>query len=184
MMTCWRVPTLRLSRRCRNRLLVRHEAMPALLLHLGRDGCREIVGDARRDRLVAEAADAIELRLVEPVEQQLEILVGLAGKADDEGRADGEIGTDLAPALDALQRLLLRRRPLHALEHVGAGVLERDVEIGQHLALGHQRDDLVHMRIGIDVMQPHPGAELAERARQIEEAGRAPRGPSSRSPRI
>ena len=69
------------------------------------------------------------------------------------------------------ERLLLRRRPLHAFEHVGAGVLERDVEIGQHLALGHQRDHVVDMRVGIDVMQPHPGAEFAERPRQIEEAG-------------
>ena len=37
------------------------------------------------------------------------------------------------------------------------------------MPLGHQRDDLVDMRIGIDVVQPHPDAEFAERARQIDE---------------
>ncbi len=70
---------------------------------------------------------------------------------------------------DALQRLLLRGRAAHAPEHVGLRVLERDVEIGQHLALGHQRDDLVDVRVGIDVVQPHPDAELAERARPDRE---------------
>ena len=41
-------------------------------------------------------------------------------------------------------------------------------------ALGHQRQHLIDMRIGIDVMQPHPGAERAERLRR---SGSAPRGP-------
>ena len=68
-----------------------------------------------------------------------------------------------------VERLFLRRRPLHALQHVGGGVLERDVEIGQHVAVRHQRDDVVDMRVGIDVVQPHPGAERAELAREIEE---------------
>ena len=49
-------------------------------------------------------------------------------------------------------------------------MLERDVEIGQHLALCHQRQHVVDMRIGIDVVQPHPGAERAERLGKIEEA--------------
>ena len=78
-------------------------------------------------------------------------------------------GTDLAPLGDALQRLFLRGRTLHALEHVGRGVLERDVEIGQHLALGHQRNDVVDVRVGVDVMQPHPDAEFAQRLRQVDE---------------
>ena len=71
--------------------------------------------------------------------------------------------------MDALKRLLLRRRAFHALEHVRARMLERHVEVGQHLALRHQRDDLVHMRVGIDVVQPHPDAQLTQRARQIAE---------------
>ena len=42
-------------------------------------------------------------------------------------------------------------------------MLEGNVEIGQHFAFRHQRQHLVDMRIGIDVMQAHPGAEAAER---------------------
>ena len=51
-------------------------------------------------------------------------------------------------------------------------MLEGDVEIGQHLALGHQLDHVVDMRIGIDVVQPHPGAERAEFAGEVEEPRR------------
>ena len=135
MMTCWRVPTLRFSRCVRDRLLVRHEAMPALFLDVvGHDAARQVVGGRAAHRLVSEAADAIERGFVEPIEQDLEIGLGLAGKADDEGRAERQIGADLAPARDALERLFLRGRTLHALEHVGRGVLERNVEIGQNLS--------------------------------------------------
>ncbi len=57
---------------------------------------------------------------------------------------------------------------------VGVGVLERDVEIGQDQALRHQRDQVAHMRIGIDVVQPHPGPEAAQIARQIGDVGAVP----------
>src|SRR5262249_14319143 len=102
-----------------DRLLTPHEAMPALLLHR--------LAERARNRLVTEAADAIEFCLIKPIEQASEILFTLAGKADDEGRADGEIGADVAPAGDALQGLLLRGRPFHPAQHGGCRMLKRDV---------------------------------------------------------
>ncbi len=51
-------------------------------------------------------------------------------------------------------------------------MLERHVEIGERLAFRHQRNDLVHVRIGIDVMQANPDPELAERAGERDELGR------------
>src|ERR1700719_3894660 len=44
-----------------NRLLMSHEAMPALLFHRVGDGGRKLVGERPRDRLVTEAADAIHV---------------------------------------------------------------------------------------------------------------------------
>jgi hypothetical protein len=108
-----------------DRLLRLHEALPAALLNLGRhEGEAQLVGRRAFHRLVFERADAVELRFFQPVEQQFEILFGLAGEADDEGRADGEIGAAGAPGLDAVERLVLIARPLHRLQHVRAGVLE------------------------------------------------------------
>ena len=46
-------------------------------------------------------------------------------------------------------------------------MLKGNVEIGQHLAFGHQRNDFVDVRVGIDIVQAHPDAELAQRLRQI-----------------
>ena len=77
-----------------------------------------------------------------------------------------------APAADALERVHRMGGPAHQLQDARAAVLERDVEVGQHLALGHQRDHVVHVRVRIDVVQPHPGAELAEFAREVDEAAR------------
>src|SRR5207244_3030729 len=98
----------------------RHEAVPARFLDVIRNRRGELVGGGALDRLVAEAADAIELGLVKPVEERVEVGISLARKADDESRADGELGTDRAPAPDALERLFLRGRPFHPLEHIRA----------------------------------------------------------------
>ena len=51
----------------------------------------------------------------------------------------------------------------------------RDVQIGQHQTIRHQRDQVAHMRIGIDVMQPDPCAKAAQIARQIGDMARWPR---------
>ena len=152
--------------------------------HLIRHGRGQIVGGGAAHRLVFEAADAVERGFLQPLQQIVEVGVGLAGEADDEGRAQRDVRADRAPCGDALQRLLLRRRALHAFEHLGRGVLERDVEIGKDLALGHQRNDIVDVRVGVDVMQPHPDAEFAERAREIDEFRRHARGRAIGSPRI
>src|SRR5687768_6155871 len=50
----------------RDRLLPLHEAMPAFVLHLGRNRRREVVGDCPFYRLIAKAADAIELGCFQP----------------------------------------------------------------------------------------------------------------------
>ncbi len=48
---------------------------------------------------------------------------------------------------------------------------KRHVEVGQDPALRHQRDDIVNVRVGIDVMQPHPYAEFAQGLAQVLQAG-------------
>jgi hypothetical protein len=103
-----------------------------------------------------EAADAIEPRFAEKVEQFLELGLGLAGESDNEGAAQRDVGADLAPAADAREVVLGAGGALHELEDARARVLERDVEIGEDLALGHERHHFVHVRVGIDVVQPHP----------------------------
>ena len=54
------------------------------------------------------------------------------------------------------------RRPLHQLEDAPAGVLKRDIQIGQYLAFRHQWNDPVHVWIGVYVVQAHPHTERAE----------------------
>src|ERR1700733_2222571 len=69
----------------RDCLLARHQPVPAFLFRFGGDGRGKIVGRGASYRLVAEKADAIELALTPPIEQEGKIVVGLAGEADNEG---------------------------------------------------------------------------------------------------
>src|SRR5579885_28993 len=85
----------------RNCLLMLHQAVVALLLDRFGHRRGKTVGRRARHRLVAEAADAVERSLAEPVEQQREVGFRLAGEADDEGRADGEARAGGAPLADA-----------------------------------------------------------------------------------
>lgn len=156
-----------------------HEARAALLAHVVRQRAVELVGGCALDRRIREAADAVELRFTDEVEQRFELRFRLAGEAGDERAADRQVRTDLAPLLHALEHLLGVGRALHALEHVRMRMLERHVEIRQHVALerafGHQRNHFVDARIRIHVVQAHPravlGGEFAERGDEVGHAG-------------
>ena len=50
-------------------------------------------------------------------------------------------------------------------------MLEGNVEVGQHKPFRHQFDDIVDMRVRIDIVEPHPDAERAELADEIDEFG-------------
>jgi hypothetical protein len=65
-------------------LLDLHEALAPVLAHFVRQRAVEFVGGRALDRRIHERPDAIELRLVEPVEQLGELGLGLAREADDE----------------------------------------------------------------------------------------------------
>ena len=67
----------------------------------------KIVGLCPRNSFVLEAPGTADLSFCQPIEQHREIVLRLARKTDDERRSDGEIGADIAPAADALRRLLL-----------------------------------------------------------------------------
>ena len=88
-----------------------HESRAALALHLRRHRrLAQRIGGGALDRRILEAADPIERRRAQPVEQLGEIGLGFARKADDEGAADREVRHLRAPGGDAL-RAYSRRRP-------------------------------------------------------------------------
>src|SRR5690606_28365316 len=101
-----------------DRLRLLHEAVPALLLHRLGNMVGKGVRTGAADVLVPEAADPVELRLVEPVEQGLELSLGLPGVADDEGGAERDAGADGAPRRDFVERLRGGSRPRHALQRI------------------------------------------------------------------
>src|SRR5262249_37533971 len=64
-----------------NFLAVFHKAPVADLLNFGcNKGKPEIIGRSALDRLIFEGANAVDFCLIEPIEKQPKILLGLAGK--------------------------------------------------------------------------------------------------------
>src|SRR5207253_8978037 len=80
-------------------LLPRHQRVPALLLDLVGHGIADRDRGSARNRLISEAAEAIDLGLFEPVEQIGKIRIGLAGKPDAVRGAHRQFGTVLAPLI-------------------------------------------------------------------------------------
>src|SRR3546814_9762951 len=102
----------------------------------------------------------MKLRFSDAVQQILEVFVGFTGEADDEGGTQSQVGADFAPTLDACHCAVFEGRALHGFQYLGAGMLEGNVQVRQYLALGHQGNDFVDMRVGIHLVQPRPDAAL------------------------
>mmetsp|Transcript_26280 Transcript_26280/g.62263 ORF Transcript_26280/g.62263 Transcript_26280/m.62263 type:complete len:457 (+) Transcript_26280:435-1805(+) len=152
-----------------------HEARTPLLAHRVGQRAGEVVGARAFDRRVGKTTGTVDLGLLHEVQQDLKFRLRLARETGDEGRADHQLRAGLAPAQDALHVLLAVGRALHALEHVGVGMLEGHIQIGQHQAFGHQRQHLVHMRVGVDVVQAHPGTKRLGKLAQLRNEVQHPR---------
>ena len=125
-------------------LLQRHRAVPAGLLHLGGNLVGHLGGARAFFLRVAEDAEALELRLADEVAQFVDVGLGFAGEADDEGRAQRDAGDAGADALDEVADVGAARLALHRVEHVVADVLQRHVDVAGDLrALGDGPDELV-----------------------------------------
>src|SRR3546814_13494086 len=73
--------------------------------------------------------------------------------------------SDLVP--NPLQHLRLIGRAFHGLQDRGGGMLEWNVQIRCNQPFGHQGNDVIHMRIRIDIVQANPRAEASQFARKV-----------------
>ena len=84
--------------------------------------------------------------------------------ADDERGAEGEVGDLGAHALHELALAVGPVAAAHELEHAVAGVLQRHVDVGQHLGMVREElDELFGELLGIEVEQAQPVEALAPR---------------------
>ena len=81
MMTGRRLPTFAFSSLALTSCWVFMKRCQRSSLTSGGTGLPSVVGGRALHRLVAEAADAVELRLLQPVEEEVDILLGLAGES-------------------------------------------------------------------------------------------------------
>ena len=108
------------------------------------------------DVFILKTPHPIQLRFIQPIQQGLKLGLGFTWIADNERRTQGNLGADITPRGDLIQRFSRCCRPRHPPQNSRMRMLERYVQIGQDQPLSHQRDQIAHMGIGVNIMQPHP----------------------------
>ena len=106
---------------------------------------------------VAEDAEPVELRGFDEFAKLIEVFFGFTREADDERRAQGEVGNGATHLFDRFQEDVGVGATLHALQHVGGGVLQRDIDVIRDLRV--IRDSLQQALgdlVGISVEETYP----------------------------
>ena len=152
----------------------RDQTLQPLARDLGRH--RKLGRQARRRRAVARREDeGVRIREADRLhgaERLLELLLRLAGKADDHVRRERQSGHRGAQPLDAFEILLARVAPQHALQRARGSALHREVHVladGGHF--GERRDDALAEVIRVRAGEPHtPNARHgADASQQVGE---------------
>src|SRR3546814_9963892 len=117
------------------------------------------------DRFEAEGSNAVELRFIQPIEKILEIRLCPAREDDDKAGTDSNVRTYFAPVPNPLQHFRFIGRAFHGLQDSGGGMLEWNVQIRCNKHSGHQRNDVIHMRIRIEIVQENQHTEAYQFAR-------------------
>ena len=104
------------------------------------------------------------------------MLLGLAGKADDECGAEADAGNAGADAGDEIFDVLAGGLALHELEHVGMDVLEGHVHIAGDMGVaGDGGDEVVAPMRGVGVEETNPklAADFADFIQKVDEGSPA-----------
>ena len=163
----------------RDHLLMRHDPLAALLTKRLRDRIRQRVSAGPGDRRVSKAAHPIEFRRTEKLQQIIKLSGSLTWETRDESAADGQLRQMTAPGLNALEIALAARGAFHPPQDIGMRMLKRYVKVGHEMLrktrLRHDRNDIVDVRIRINIVETDPGVVLcsdpAERKRQVRKSG-------------
>ncbi len=122
---------------------------------------------------VGEGAHPVELGFADEVAEFFEFFFGLAGEADDERGAQGQVGDGAAHFRDRAQEDVGSAAALHALQHRGRGVLQRHVHVGADFFVLRDRvEQLAGDFVGIGVEKTHP-AQIFDAGEFFEQQGQA-----------
>ena len=98
------------------------------------------------------------------------MLFGFAWKTGNKGGTQGNIRAQLAPGANTFDIFFTRRRTFHAFQHLRVRMLKWHIQIGQHFALRHERNNLIDMGVWVNIMQTHPDTQLAQFLDQLGHA--------------
>ena len=163
-------PLAFLSRR--NLLLQLHQLTPASLNRAVGNLARRVIPIRRSPLLVrvGEDTEPVDFGSGNELAKLLKVGLGLAREANNKARTNHHARNDAPRLLNQLKKDLRVASALHCLQHAGAGVLERHVQIlGDGRMLRHRleqaRRNLV--RIGVEKPQPAQAGQFSKAVEQL-----------------
>ena len=122
---------------------------------------------------VAEDAEPVEFRLADELLQKFKVAERLAGEADDETGAQSDAGDGGANFFQGLEKDIRAGAALHALEDVGRGVLEGQIEVFADVVVpGDGFEQAAGDAVGIGVEEAEP-AQAIDAGEGVEQSGEA-----------
>jgi len=153
-----RPPDERLVAGQADRLLHAHQQVAAGVFHIFVHLAGQVGGRGASLIAVGEAAHAVKTHLLDEAQQRLEFPLCLAGVADDERGANGQVGQGRAHPGDGGAHPVHIRRAAHPAQGAAVGVLQGDVQVGHDLRVGgHRINQPVGDAAGVSVHKAQPG---------------------------
>ncbi len=122
----------------------REQALVALFLHGFGELAVHLGGGGVAALRVAEDEGVVELEALDGVDGRLEVLLGLAGEADDDVGGDRDAGPRGFHFLADLDELLVRVGAVHRLEDAVGAALHREMDVRAELRqMGEGGDEVV-----------------------------------------
>ena len=172
---------MRASLRLRNRLHDGDEPLDPLVLHLVRNLVRHRGRLGSLPRRIDEGERAVVAHLLDDLERLAEVVLGLAGEADDDVRREREVGDRRAQLLGEPDVALARVRSAHRFEDPRRSGLQRKMGVlADGRALRHRLDHRTAEVLGVrrreaDPLDPVDGVAGAEQVAELAVRARAPR---------
>jgi hypothetical protein len=114
---------------------------------------------------IIEDAGALELAVFDEVHEFVEVGIGFAREADDEGGANGDAGDASADAFEEVPNVGAIRFTTHESQHVIADVLQGHVDVASHFwAFGDGLNEVVAPvgRMGVEEADPEVAFDFVE----------------------
>lgn len=120
------------------------------------------------ERIIFKEKGKIDIGLIKKIEENMEILLSLKRIEEDEGGKKGKIGEGLEKGMNEERGFLMMRRKKNVIKKRGRRMMEGNIKIRKDIEIGNKRNELIEVRVGIEVMNKKKKENIEKLKREVE----------------